>query len=329
MFTTENFPVPNEWIFEKFLNLNEKLTGQAVSIKSVFNRDDKNPSMVLFLSQKNKYRFKDFSANLEGDGVELIQLLYGLSTRQEAFNKVYEMYMSGEHEDYSSIPLIKIEKEIIEVINREWNTLDRDYWTAYHIGAADLEAHNIKPIASYTFKMTQGENVKIMQFSKKRCYGYYRNNGVLFKIYNPEEPKNKFIKVHSSIQGHDQLEFKGQWLNIMASMKDLIAFKKLNFPNIEVVAPDSEGVFLTQAQIDYYKSKYKIITVLFDNDKAGREATKKYEELFGVQGVKFEVEKDVAECVKEHGIRNSQYFLMDPLIEAKKKALEKLKPSPE
>jgi len=321
IFTTDNFPVPSEWIFEKFLNLKEKLTGQSVSIHSIFNREDKNPSMVLFLSNKGRYRFKDFSANIEGDGVELIQLIYGLETRQKAFVKVYDLYLEDDGENITSLPLIKIEKEIINVENREWNVLDKNYWTAYHISASDLEHHNIKAIKSYTFKMTQGEIVKNMEFKKQLCYGFYRADGTLYKIYNPQEDKSKFIKILKSIQGHDQLEYKGEWLMILASMKDLITFKKLGFPNIECVAPESENVMLTKAQVDFYKTKYKLITVLFDNDKAGRESMVRYNEELGIHPILFDIEKDVAECVKEHGIRNSQYFLMEVLLKRKNEIL--------
>ena len=30
IFSTDTFPVPNTWVFEKFLNLEEKLAGQSI-----------------------------------------------------------------------------------------------------------------------------------------------------------------------------------------------------------------------------------------------------------------------------------------------------------
>ena len=37
--------VPKEWVFEFYLKLSEKLTGQSVKIKSIFNSREKTPSM--------------------------------------------------------------------------------------------------------------------------------------------------------------------------------------------------------------------------------------------------------------------------------------------
>ena len=89
----------------------------------------------------------------------------------------------------------------------------------------------------------------IWSFNKPYCYGYFRKDGSLYKIYNPKDKRSKFIKVISYVQGHDQLLFKAKWLIILASLKDLMAFKKLKFPNIECVAPDSENTMLTPKQI--------------------------------------------------------------------------------
>ena len=54
--------VPREWVFEYYLNLKEKLTGQDVKILSVFNAKDKVPSMFIYFDvSTDKYKFKDFS----------------------------------------------------------------------------------------------------------------------------------------------------------------------------------------------------------------------------------------------------------------------------
>jgi len=43
--------VPREWVFENYLNLKEKLTGQDVKILSAFNSKDKVPSMLFIQIQ--------------------------------------------------------------------------------------------------------------------------------------------------------------------------------------------------------------------------------------------------------------------------------------
>ena len=42
--------VPDEWIYEYYLNLKEKLTGQDIKMLSAFNSKDKVPSMFIYFN---------------------------------------------------------------------------------------------------------------------------------------------------------------------------------------------------------------------------------------------------------------------------------------
>ena len=53
--------VPIEWVFEYYLNLKERLTGQNIKMLSAFNVKDKVPSMFIY-QDSGKYKFKDFSS---------------------------------------------------------------------------------------------------------------------------------------------------------------------------------------------------------------------------------------------------------------------------
>ena len=67
VYTNKNFPIPSNRVFEKLLNLEEPLEGQTIKIKSIFNQEDKEPSMVIFFSEEDGiYRFKDFSSDQYG-----------------------------------------------------------------------------------------------------------------------------------------------------------------------------------------------------------------------------------------------------------------------
>jgi hypothetical protein len=65
--------IPREWVFEHYLKLDVRLTGQDVKIKSLFNPVDKNPSMYIFFSSNNTYRYKDFSTGKTGDALDLVK----------------------------------------------------------------------------------------------------------------------------------------------------------------------------------------------------------------------------------------------------------------
>ena len=74
--------VPREWVFEHYLNLKEKLTGQDVKMLSAFNAKDKVPSMFVYFDvASNFYKFKDFSSGYQGDSIELVKYLFNMSTR--------------------------------------------------------------------------------------------------------------------------------------------------------------------------------------------------------------------------------------------------------
>ena len=316
IFRTDTFPVPNEWVFEKLLNLSEKLEGQTVSIRSIFNQNDKTPSMMVYLHDNNKYKFNDFSTGISGDAVDLIQHLYKLSNRQDAFRKTMDLWESGECEGYVVTELIKPVSEVSDFKVRQWNTNDVAFWTQYKLGSDDLTHHNIKPLSEYTYRTTRGTEVTESIFSEAYCYGYFTNKGILYKIYNPKKKRGKFMKVRDYIQGHEQLEYKHDWLIILSSLKDLMTFKKLRLP-IECVAPDSENTMLTLRQIDYYREKYKMVTILFDNDEAGKKSAAKYYDLHKIPCTSFDVEKDIADCVKEHGLKNTRLFLTPHLLKTK------------
>lgn len=323
VFNTDTFPVPNEWIFEKFLNINEPLTGQSVSIKSIFNTSDTNPSMYIYLHDNGKYKFKCFSSGEQGDAVDLIQYIYNLKTRQEAFRKAYNFWKEGGYESYKDTPLVKSKFEIEDIKFRSWNERDAKYWKQFGIGSKDLEEFLIRPIEQYTFKTIKGENISKKEFKKPLCYGYFKKDGTIYKIYNPRDARKKFIKVQNYIQGHEQLLYKGKWLIITSSLKDLIAFKKLGFPNIECIAPDSENSILTKKQIEFYKEKYDFISIIFDNDLAGKKAARKYYKKYGIPYTEFDIEKDIADCIKQHGVKNTKIFLQPYIIETKNEYIKK------
>ncbi|NBU05770.1 MAG: hypothetical protein EBT39_05425, partial [Sphingobacteriia bacterium] len=73
--------VPKEWVFEFYLKLSEKLTGQSVKIKSIFNSREKTPSMHIYMDNNNTYKFKDFSSGSGGDALNLVQTIFNLPSR--------------------------------------------------------------------------------------------------------------------------------------------------------------------------------------------------------------------------------------------------------
>jgi DNA primase len=140
------------------------------------------------------------------------------------------------------------------------------------------------------------------KFSRPYVYGYFRNDGELYKIYMPKVPEKKFIKIQNYTQGMDQLQYDSKYLLIVSSLKDLMSFKKLGIGNIECIAPDSENTMIGESVIGKLREKYSKIIVLFDNDEPGIKAAQRYTDKYGIKAINLEMSKDLSDSVKDHGI---------------------------
>lgn len=308
-YTNKNFPIASNLIMERVLNLEEKLEGQSVKIKSVFNEKDNDPSMIIFYSTDEEvYRFKDFSTGEYGDAIDIVVGLYNIEDRQKAYRKVLEIFKDDTDIPRQLVSTVKIVKEISKFQVRKWSNADAEYWKQFGIGGSFLKMYNIKPLESYTIKMTKGSEVSYMDFEQKKCYGYFNMNGDLCKIYQPARKDAKFMKLKDLTQGEEQLTYDKKCLIIASSLKDIGAFKSMKIEDVDLIAPDSENVTITQDQINHYRQHYKYIFTMFDNDIAGMNAMKKYKELYNIPYIYFNVEKDIAECVKQHGVVSTKIF---------------------
>ena len=85
MFSVRNFidnvnDIPSVWIFETYLGLKSPLTGQSVRTHSIFNPNDRNPSMYLYYNRDaGCYRYKCFSTGKSGSAVDLMMHVWNLS----------------------------------------------------------------------------------------------------------------------------------------------------------------------------------------------------------------------------------------------------------
>lgn len=316
--------VPREWVFEFYLKLNEKLCGQDVRIKSPFNLGDKNPSAYIYYSKTSgRYKFKDFSTDINGDGITLVQQLFKLSTRGEAAHKVmtdYNQFILNDKEDYS-LREFKIQQKykVINFVKRGWTNLDQKFWMSFHIGSKLLEHYNVWPLESYTMAKEIDGELKMLEIKERHyIYGYFRADGTLYKIYQPMVRDSKFIKTREYVQGTDQLHYRGEFLVINSSLKDIMGFQKLGFRNIETVAPDSENTLIPTHVMSSYKLRYKGICTLFDNDEPGIKAMKKYEDAYQIKGALLPMSKDLSDSMRDAGVQEVKKVLTPILQQALK-----------
>lgn len=304
--------VPDTWIFEHYLHLPEKLDGKDIKIKSVFS-SEKVPSMYIYYNKHGRYKFKDFSSGNQGDGVDLVRYLYGLDTTHAAAKvmKDYNEYLlTGK---YSVDEFKKYSKyQVSDYEARHWTTLDAKYWTKYGITSKMLDSYNVMPLAYYKMAKETGEEIII---NGNYIYGYFRNDGLIYKIYQPMVQEKKFLKVRSYLQGYDQLTFTKPNLVITSSLKDVLSFNRLNFKSIECVAPDSENSTMSESLFYELDKKYKCIITIFDNDEAGKKANVRYKERYGINGFALDMEKDISDSVAKYGLQQVRNEIEPLLIE--------------
>lgn len=316
MISTKNLfeigDIPQTWVFEYYLRLQEKLVGQDVKILSVFNAKDKVPSMCIYVdANSDEYKFKDFSSGLQGGHIRLVMELYNI-TYPLAITKIIHDYEEYKKHNTCAERTEIVHHDKFKVTDyqiRHWNNLDQAYWMGYHIPSSLLEYYNVAPLEFFTMSKEEPDG-KITEIVSKRnyLYGYFKKDGTLYKVYLPKTPDKKFIKVGNYIQGVEQLVGR-EYLIITSSMKDLMAFTRLGFDNIESVAPDSENSILPGSFVEKIKKKYKKVLVLFDNDEPGIKSMAAYKNKHGLDYIRLELEKDLSDAVKVHSVEHVKKVL--------------------
>jgi hypothetical protein len=325
MFTTKNLvhdikDVPVTWVFEHYAELKEKLTGQDIKIKSLFNDKDRTPSMCVYIDKtKEVYRFKDFSTGKGGCHIELVKLLFDFNYHQ-ACHKILEDYNDFILHNNGGYDLQQFKQHrkyhVDNYVQREWNSRDGYFWTQFNISSRLLDKYNVRPLDQYTMSKVgeDGTEIKLM-IKGLYIYGYFREDGTLYKIYQPKTQDKKFLKVASYTQGVEQLQGK-RWLLITSSLKDLLSVRSLKL-DLDLVAPDSENSLIPKEQMDEWLKQYEKVLVLFDYDDPGIEAMKKYKEKYPqVELVVLPMSKDVSDSIKDHGASEVRQRLV-PLINKK------------
>ena len=307
--------VPEPWAFKFYCKLSVLPNGKEVKIKSMFNHKDTNPSFVVYYNSRLKrHMFKDFSVNIGGGITDLVSQLYSLSIPAAA-QKIVEDYTTFLKND-GIVPEEPIHERFVEVSSynrRIWYDYDARYWTSYGIGSDQLKKYNVVPFESFVMRVTQN-NISIdNHFKIPQSYGYFQNDGTLYKIYQPKS-KSKFMKLGVYIQGSEQLTFQKPYLLIGSSLKDIMTLDSMGFSNIEYIAPDSESIMIPQEVLNSYKFKYKKIITMFDDDPTGLVSMNKYKEQYDIEPVHFQTGfKDVSDTVKSLGVNKTRELLITQL----------------
>lgn len=298
--------IPHSWIFKNYLNINHSFDGSSIKIKSVWNPTEKVPSMIIYYD-KDRYRFKDFSSGNSGDGIDLIMALKTVNflSAVEIITKDFNRYLEDGNTNFINSDVSKFEYKISKVEYRDWNQDDVTFWNDYNISLNILNKYNVKPLSYYVMDyLKNGIVIKSYTFRNTHLYGYHSIKKGLYKIYIPLNKDQKFIMIQSYINGVDQLRFTKPNLIMLSSLKDLMSFDSLGFKTFEYIAAESEGVLIPKNVDKIFSNKYERKFILFDNDGPGNKYADMYKEQFLYRKITLEMEKDLSDSIKHHGVKS-------------------------
>ena len=288
-------------------------TGNDVTSKKLVTsclRSDNHVTVGYYKSKSGILYMHDFATNEHLDCWNVVMRLYNCSF-YKALNIIANDFGLSDTNvvptKINIIPEIKeTESSIIQVQIKDFTDRELEWWKSFGINKKTLKKYHIFSV-QHVFL-----NGELKFTSSEQCpiYGYYfgkdKNKKEFWKIYFPMN-KNKGIRFINNLpkkilQGYHQLPKNGDLLVITKSMKDLCAMYEFNIP---AVSTASESTFISDKQLEEFKSRFKHIIVIFDSDRPGRHnmwlIRKKYPEL-NYYVLPNTLEKDFTDSIKKIGV---------------------------
>jgi hypothetical protein len=294
--------------------------------------NDPRPSLGFKFNTKNKLKAKDFGGYFWGDIFDLVALFLNRNVNDSKdfniiLNHIYDT-MSSDNSFTNTKTLlnnVRKEKYVFEVVVREYERYDRDFWQPIiykHDYRKYLRDKYIFPIGYLWIDRHSQPYPKYETSRSNPAYAYYfmqDDRGIdNFKIYYPNS-KDKFVTNCNIFQGLHLLPKEWDVLIITKSYKDVVSM--LSFLDhietdltIAVIAPPSESYIITQEQYDYfashtrlafdYEGKYKAIISIYDFDYTGLTYSGQLKRKYGIQRFMFDKtfeKKDFTDNTKYYG----------------------------
>lgn len=302
-------------IFSTYFNLPIETIQYCIDSGEFINspiRTDLHPTCGFRFDNKGRLKFKDFAGYFWGDCFDaaayIISKMYNKEidiSNKHDFIKVlqhitvtFKDIFYGQQQDplistniRNTINTIKKEKSIIELVIRDWNKQDEEYWKKYNIDLHSLNLNFIYPIEQYYINRKINPEPKYFYDKNDPCYGYILgkdSNGIYnIKLYFPNRNKNftRFITNCNHLEGIYQLGKDNYDIIILTkSTKDRVSiysslkiisslYRETNINNIGVINIPHETYKLKDKEYVWLKNKLSdkgIIVSLMDNDRTGK-----------------------------------------------------------
>lgn len=305
-------------IFATYLNISDRIVQHCIDTGELICsplRDDRHPTCGFRYDKRGKLKFRDFAGFHWGDCFDVVATVmsamynktYDVSNKDD-FIKVlrhitftFKDIFYGEAKDINminaintSIDIIKHKKPKIEVVVRDWNRDDVDYWRQFGVSLKYLNTHFVYPVEQYYIERKTNPYPKYFYKDTDPCYAYNlgrdRNGVDSVKLYFPgrSHGSTRFITNCNHLEGIYNLERDDYDIIVLTkSTKDRLAIGAnvaMNPSlygestvggnvNIGVINVPHETYRLRQNEFDWLKGKLKAngrIVSLMDNDVTGK-----------------------------------------------------------
>lgn len=281
-------------------------------------RQDGIPSFGVFYADRyGIWIHKDLKTGEIGNCFTFVRDLFSYGTYNEALLRIAKDF--GITESNVSMkqkvvpkPSSSYGKITINVFERQYKDYDIQYWNQFAITKDVLDLYNVKAVNYLTF------NSDYSTWSSpitKYTYAYPElKDGILtYKIYQPFNKEKKWINNYKpgTHSGYEQLPSTGDILIITKSMKDVMSI--YGTTGMSAIAVQSESASMKQEVFEEYKSRFTELRLLFDNDDAGKNLSKKFSDKYGISEIILpsNYEKDYSDNIKKHGVDISRDLLID------------------
>lgn len=242
-------------------------------------RPDTNPGCWLEYDVNNGRLFlRDFGyGDMPLDCIGTIQVVYHLPSYYDALYYIKAVIIQqGKREkkydilDAVNESRIEFKKVYSKIYTqpRPFNGQDRAYWLQYGITRKNLEEDEVYPLEKFRIISKKGDRVYICHYL---TYSYQEFSEKRKKLYTPYNKKHKFITncTNNDIGGSGETSDS---LIITKSYKDYRVLKNLGYNNRWF---QNEGQIPNDVVLISLISDFKKITILYDNDDTGYQASVK------------------------------------------------------
>lgn len=281
-------------------------------------RRDRKPTASFYRNKKGELIFHDFGIGFNENFIGVVMHL-NQCTYQKALQIIAEDFGYIERTKNRQPIKLKITNEkieekadtLIQIEEQDFTTLELKWWESFGITSSTLKKFNVHSCKS----LFLNGNYFASSTERSNIFGYYggKKNGIeLWRIYFPQKRTFRFISNwgKSLIQGAKQLPKEGDLLIVTKSMKDCMVLYEMGIP---AIAPCSEVLFLSDAQLEKLKQRFKKIIVFYDNDLPGiagmNRIKKAHKELSYFFIPRKYGAKDVSDFVKKYGIKETKKYI--------------------